>query len=145
MHKIRLILIGLVLLGSALLAPKVMAADSTSGSVCEGIGLVSGTDGDCTTEGDSPSVGKIITTAVTLLSYIAGVAGVLMIIIGSFKYITSGGDSGKVENAKSTILYALIGLVIAVLAQALVRFVLNKATTTPPPAPTPTQVSPGNH
>ncbi len=145
MQKLRLIIAGIILLTGFLVTPRVFAADSTSGSVCEGIGLASGADGDCTTEGDSPSVNKIITTAVTILSFIAGAAGVIMIIIGSFKYITSGGDSGKVGNAKTTILYALIGLVIAVLAQMLVRFVLRQATTTPTPAPTPQVVTPANH
>lgn len=142
MRKFKLLVIGALLLTVSMGAPRVFAADSTSGSVCEGIGLAAGADGDCTAESDSPTVGKIINTAVTLLSYIAGAAGIIMIIVGSFKYITSGGDSGKVGNAKTTILYALIGLVIAALAQVLVRFVLHQATTASP-APT-TVTAPAN-
>ena len=46
------------------------------------------------------------------------------VIIGGLKYITSGGDSGNVTGAKNTILYAVIGLIIVVLAQVIVRFVL---------------------
>ena len=52
-----------------------------------------------------------------------------MIIYGGFRYITSGGDSGKVTGAKNTIIYAVIGLVIVVLAQVIVKFILDKATT----------------
>jgi len=51
-----------------------------------------------------------------------------MIIIGGFKYVTSGGDSTKISSAKSTIFYALIGLVVVALAQVIVRLVLTKAT-----------------
>ena len=51
-----------------------------------------------------------------------------MIIVGGFKYITSGGNDGNVSTAKNTILYAVIGLVIVALAQIIVRYVLGKAT-----------------
>ena len=70
-----------------------------------------------------------ISSAVTVLSYVAGVAAIIMIILSGFRYITSAGDSGKVSSAKNTLIYALIGLVIAVLAQFLVRFVLTQADT----------------
>jgi hypothetical protein len=53
-----------------------------------------------------------------------------MVIYGGFKYITSGGDSGKVTSAKNTIVYAAIGLVVVALAQFIVKFVLGKASST---------------
>jgi hypothetical protein len=49
-----------------------------------------------------------------------------MIIIGGFRYVVSGGDSAGVEGAKNTILYAVIGLVVALLAQAIVVFVISR-------------------
>ena len=49
---------------------------------------------------------------------------VVMIILGGVNYSTSQGDSGKVAKAKNTILYGIIGLVIALLAFAIVNFVL---------------------
>ena len=55
-----------------------------------------------------------------------GIVAVIMIIVGGFKYITSGGESSKVSGAQSTILYAVVGLVVVVLAQIIVHFVLNK-------------------
>ena len=64
---------------------------------------------------------------------IVGVVAVIMIIIGGLKYITSSGDSNNVSSAKNTILYAIIGLVVVVLAQVIVRFVVTKADTSPTP------------
>jgi len=52
-----------------------------------------------------------------------------MIIIGGLRYITSGGDSNNVTGAKNTILYAIVGIVIVVAAQAIVSFILNRLST----------------
>lgn len=65
---------------------------------------------------------------VNVFSVIVGVIAVVMIIYGGLRYITSGGDSGKITSAKNTIIYAVIGLVVVALAQFIVQFVLGKAT-----------------
>ena len=57
--------------------------------------------------------------------YIVGIVAVIMLIIGGIKYVVSGGDSKKVTDAKNTVLYAIIGLVIAFLAFAIVNFVIS--------------------
>ena len=57
--------------------------------------------------------------------YIVGIIAVIMLIIGGIKYVLSGGDSKKVTDAKNTVLYAIIGLVIAVFAYAIVNFVIS--------------------
>ena len=57
--------------------------------------------------------------------YIVGIIAVIMLIIGGIRYVTSGGDSKKVTDAKNTVLYAIIGLVIAFLAFAIVNFVIS--------------------
>ena len=57
--------------------------------------------------------------------YIVGIIAVIMLIIGGIKYVISGGDAKKVTDAKNTILYAIIGLVIAFLAFAIVNFVIS--------------------
>ena len=67
---------------------------------------------------------------VNLLTLFVGFLSVVFLIFGAFKYISSGGDSGKVTSAKSTILYALIGLAIAVVAQVIVQLVIGKANQT---------------
>jgi hypothetical protein len=66
----------------------------------------------------------ILIKAANLLSEVVGVAAVIIIIIGGIMYVLSTGDSARVNSAKNTILYALVGLAIAALAQAIIRFVL---------------------
>ena len=56
---------------------------------------------------------------------VLGIVAVLVIIIGGINYMTSSGDAGKVKKAKDTILYGVIGLVICVLAFAIVNFVIG--------------------
>lgn len=127
MKRLSSLLIGLFLaLGVFSLATSVLAAPQDK--VCEGIGLA-GTSGTCEDEAGSPTVQGTVRTGVVLMSYLVGVAAIIMVIMGAFKYVTSGGDTNKVTSAKNTIVYALIGLVVAVLAQVLVRFVLTKAST----------------
>lgn len=57
--------------------------------------------------------------------YIVGIIAVIMLIIGGIRYVVSGGDAKKVTDAKNTVLYAIIGLVICFLAFAIVNFVIN--------------------
>ena len=57
--------------------------------------------------------------------YIVGIIAVVMLIVGGIKYLLSGGDAKKVTDAKNTVLYAIIGLVIAFLAYAIVNFVIT--------------------
>lgn len=84
---------------------------------------------DCTgaLSGGTTRINNIISDAINIFSIIVGIIAVIMIIVGGFKYITSGGDSGNITSAKNTIIYAVIGLVIVALAQFLVQFVLDKA------------------
>ncbi|MFO0887165.1 MAG: hypothetical protein H6793_01740 [Candidatus Nomurabacteria bacterium] len=88
------------------------------------------TDQSCDVSGAEGTVNDIIATVINIFSLIVGVVSVIMIIVGGLKYITSGGDSGNVSGAKNTILYAIVGLVIVALAQVIVKFVLNKVSTT---------------
>lgn len=68
------------------------------------------------------------TTIINIINAVIGVLGlvcVVIIIIGGVNYMTSSGDAGKVKKAKDTILYGIIGLVICVLAFAIVNFVIS--------------------
>ena len=60
-----------------------------------------------------------------IVLYIVGVIAVIMLIIGGIKYVVSGGDAKKVVDAKNTVLYAIIGLIICFLAFAIVNFVIT--------------------
>lgn len=81
---------------------------------------------DMTGASSSMDVPGVIAAAVNFLSVVVGALSVIMIIVAGFKYVTSGGDSGKVTSAKNTIVYAVVGLIIVILAQAIVKFVLEK-------------------
>ncbi|HSX06238.1 MAG TPA: pilin [Candidatus Saccharimonadia bacterium] len=74
----------------------------------------------------SLSIDSIIKTIVNIFSFVIGVVAVIMIMVSGYRYISSGGDSSKVASARSTITYAIIGLVVTALAQGIVRFVLTK-------------------
>ena len=66
----------------------------------------------------------VFKTITNTVLYIVGVLAVIMLIIGGIRYVVSGGDSKKVTDAKNTILYAIIGLIICFLAYAIVNFVI---------------------
>lgn len=68
----------------------------------------------------------IIGTIVNILSIVIGFAAVIVLIIAGIQYMLSTGDPTRVNNAKNTILYAVVGLAIAVVAQTIVIFVINK-------------------
>lgn len=99
--------------------------NASNSAVCEAIG--SGQDCNENAHG-SADVNGVIKLIINLLSTLIGVVAVIMIIVASFKFVTSSGDSGKVSSAKSTLIYALIGLVLVALAQIIVRFVLGRVT-----------------
>lgn len=124
------------LVAPAVVPATAFAADAiTPGLNCGAeldVSSVNGTAAACPTT--SPDAGgtfnRIITLIINIFSLVVGVIAVIMIILGGLKYITSGGDSGNIQSAKNTILYAVIGLVVVALAQFVVRFVLQKVTTT---------------
>lgn len=64
-------------------------------------------------------------TITNVLLFLIGAISVIMLIIGGIRYTISGGDSGQVTSAKNTILYAIVGIVVALLAFAVVNFVLT--------------------
>lgn len=69
--------------------------------------------------------GGVITTITNTLLFIVGALAVVMIIVGGLRYVVSGGNATAVSAAKNTILYAIVGLIIAFLAFAAVNWVLG--------------------
>ena len=67
----------------------------------------------------------IFRTITNVLLFLIGAVSVIMLIIGGIRYTVSGGDSTAVTSAKNTILYAVIGIIVALLAYAIVNFVLG--------------------
>lgn len=74
--------------------------------------------------------GGIFNTIANVLIFLIGAVSVIVLIYGGFQYVTSTGDSKRVENAKNTILYAIIGIVVALLAFAIVQFVVGSLANT---------------
>ncbi len=81
----------------------------------------------CSTTDQTSGFNDLLHKVINIFSVIVGVIAVIMIIVGGFRYITSGGKEEGVKGAKNTILYALIGLVIVAIAQVIVKFVLTNA------------------
>jgi hypothetical protein len=72
--------------------------------------------------------GGVFQTISEILIFLVGAVSVIMLIWGGLQYVISAGDSKRVESAKSTILYAIIGIVVAILAYAVVGFVTSSLT-----------------
>lgn len=125
--KTSLLLVPAIALSFGVLAPVAVGAQAAgcSGNPQDGI-----TAGAACAQGKGQSAslfggGGIFTTIVNILLYIIGAIAVIMLIIGGIRYVTSGGDSSAVTAAKNTILYAIIGIIVALLAYAIVNFVLT--------------------
>lgn len=117
-----LVALSIVVLGASVVVP----VGSTASAACSGAI-------DCATQGshaaqtgDTPSnLSAMIKRVVNILLFVLGAVAVIVIIIGGIRYVVSGGDTGAMTGAKNTILYAVIGLVVAILAYAIVNFVLG--------------------
>lgn len=78
----------------------------------------------CKSTGDKAD--SMVKVVVNVILWALGIVSVIMVIIGGFMFVTSSGDPGRAKNARNTILYAVIGLVIAVSSYAIVNFVLGR-------------------
>lgn len=122
MKKVSVILASLLALPVIAFGVTTLTADSASAQLNleSGINSAKGTGTpDSVTEDDG-----LIKKVVNLLLWAIGIISVIMIIIGGIRYAISNGDSNQVTAAKNTIMYAVIGLVIAIFAYAIVNFVL---------------------
>lgn len=70
--------------------------------------------------------GSIFNTITNVMLFLIGAVSVIMLILGGIRYVVSGGDQAAVTGAKNTIMYAIIGIVVAFLAFAAVRFVTDQ-------------------
>ena len=122
----------LLVLGLASPALAQDAQQQINNGLCTGANLQftdNPTDQCVTNDTDATDqINRIVKTIINLLSAVVGIVAVIMIIVGGFRYITSGGNDASVTSAKNTILYAIIGLVVVALAQVIVRFTLSKLT-----------------
>lgn len=120
------LLIPVLALGLSVFTP---VADSASAAFTQTI-----TDGTNASKGAGTpdnlfADGGVFQTVVNVLLFIIGAIAVIMLIIGGIRYVVSGGDQSAVTGAKNTILYAIVGIVVALLAYAAVKFVTASFTT----------------
>lgn len=113
------------ILAGAILGGSSASAFNITGQSCAVIG------GNCTNltddgrlSGDAPLVADVFAVVLTIFGGIA----VIMLIVGGLRYITSQGDSSKMTQAKNTILYAVIGVVVALLGFGILEYVVNAIT-----------------
>ncbi|USN96554.1 MAG: hypothetical protein H6797_05855 [Candidatus Nomurabacteria bacterium] len=122
MNKLRTLLLGIMTtvgLATAPLLPSTVLAQSPIDSIQGGVTSVGGT------QTGTQDLQDKIKTVVNVLLFLLGAVAVIMIIIGGIRYATSNGDAQAVKSAKDVVLYAVIGLVVAILAYAIVNFVLG--------------------
>ena len=117
------IICGLAL--STVLVAAPVAVESASAQVIDGLNMTK------TADTQNTSVNTLIRNVINILLWAIGIVSVIMIIIGGIRYATSNGDSNQVTAAKNTIMYAVIGLVIAIFAYAIVKFVFVQITAPP--------------
>ena len=115
--------IGIVsLLIGTLVFDSSVSAQIGQGGVWGGINATRG-EGVPTSLGDGDE--SIVTRIINMMLYAIVVISVVMLIVGGFRYVISGGQKEAVTAAKNTILYAIIGLLIAIFAYPVIVFVLN--------------------
>lgn len=123
-----LLLVPLFALGvSAVLPQTPVNAQSTN---CSTDSLSIGSGAACAKGNDQGddlfSENGIFRTITNILLFLVGAISVIMLIIGGIRYVVSNGDQNAVTSAKNTILYAIIGIIVAFLAYAAVNFVTTQ-------------------
>lgn len=105
------------------LATSHVADPTLLGEACEG---VTGTTGSANPNcGDSSFFGRLVESVLNILSIVLGGIAVIVLVVAGIMYVASGGDPNNTKRAKDAIIYAVIGIVIAVAAQGMVRFVIG--------------------
>lgn len=124
--KIIGLMAGVAVLLGIIVTPNALAFTCGEGSL-RGGGAVVSKPAECNIQkGDGGQT--LIGTVGTIINVILGCTGMIavaMIIYGGIQYIASAGDTNKVKKAKDTILYSVLGLIVSLLAFAIVNFVIN--------------------
>ena len=122
MNKLKLILAGLLVVPTVALAVAPAASAEGDLTLNSGVDSAQGEGvGQVSTDPES-----LVKKFVNIFLFAVGALSVIMLIWGGIRYTTSAGDSNKVQAAKNTVLYAIVGLVVAILAYAIVNMVISK-------------------
>lgn len=125
MKKVQAVISSILIAFGLLVAPMVLVTTDVGAATCANAK-------ECIKDGASVNTGtsdtklpELIKNIVNILLFVLGAIAVIMIVIGGIRYTLSNGDSSAITGAKNTILYAVVGLVVALLAYAIVNFVLD--------------------
>jgi len=87
-------------------------------------GTVSGGSGFA--DPNKVTIGSVITKGVNVFVFIIGAISLIMILVGALRYVLSAGNPQATKEAKDTILYAVVGLVIVIVSLAIIHFVTGQ-------------------
>lgn len=119
-REILLIAVAVVGIGGA------MVATSPSVQAVNVFEACSGNADTAVCKAQNDNAASMVQTVINILLYVLGIIAVIMIIIGGIRFTTSDGDPAGVKSARNTIIYAVVGLVVAIMAYAIVNLVLGR-------------------
>lgn len=123
-----LMLVPLMVLGLSFVTAPAYAACADNLSIQSGADCAQGNGQQSNLFEGEDSIFKKVTN---VLLFLVGAISVIMLIIGGIRYVISGGDQAQVTSAKNTILYAIVGIIIAFLAYAAVNFIADSFSANP--------------
>lgn len=104
------------------------AAEIIMGSIGTALGVSFNEETNCvTTNCINPN--EALLNAISWIIGITGIVSAIFVVYGGIMYITSSGDAGKLQKAKKTILFSLIGLIVVALSEVMVNFVIKDLVT----------------
>lgn len=109
-------IVAVVVAGSALMLTTVWAAACT-GSTC--------LDSPTTLNVPQLSIASVFKDIITIFSFVAGLLSVIFLVVGGIRYSSSSGNPKQIESAKQTLTYAVIGLIVSILAPIIVGFIIS--------------------
>jgi hypothetical protein len=91
-----------------------------------GASILQGASSACGNSCDTNlQVSTLLTRVADILTYLVGAISIIMIIYGGLRYVISRGDASQIKAAKDTIVYAVAGVVVAIVAYAIIKFVTS--------------------
>lgn len=103
------------------MAQPLFAGTNSIGTACDGVSNSS----FCASRRENAN-GAFAASLTNTLLFVLGIVAVVMIIVGGIKYATANGDASKVKSAKDTVMYSVVGLIVAIMAWGIVTFVVGR-------------------
>ncbi len=129
MKRLMLALVAVVGAGavSGLPAPLLASSDTSTivGKACNYADFLPGCADKQRLDEEAGGQSPFIQRAVNTFLFAAGIVAFIFVIIGGVRYMTSTGDAARIQSAKDTVLYAVIGLIVTILAVPISAFIIS--------------------